>query len=81
MADEIYIPKGGAFGWLVSVVRNTDQQLPVRYYVGLSDRNAALYALRRTLKLRDTAQVSFRDCLTKHDILALNLRLGEIRKA
>jgi hypothetical protein len=79
MVDQVSIPSGGVYGWLVTVVR-LKGQLPIRYYVGIGDEQAAMKAVRTALKLRDIADVRLRHALSKQDVRALKLRVGQVTK-
>ncbi len=80
MAEEIPIPKDGAAGWLAAVSRSKGQP-PVRYYIRLADKAAAVSAIRATLKLGGSATVDLRHALSRQDANSLNLRPGEVRKS
>lgn len=79
MDEEIPIPKDGAAGWLAAVSRSKGQPV-VRYYIRIADKDAALSAIRVTLKLGSRATVDLRYALSRQDADSMNLRPGEVRK-
>ena len=80
MAEEIPIPKDGAAGWLAAVSRSKGQP-PVRYYIRLDYKAAAVSAIRAPLQLGATATADLRHALSRQDADSLNLRPGEVRKS
>jgi hypothetical protein len=80
MIDMPLKPPGGGFGWLVTVERNKGQR-PERYYVAISDEQAAASKVRHSLRLKEYAKISFRYALSQEDVRVLKLLPGDVTKA